>query len=233
MNNKSIHLLSVAPHPLDNDWGIGGTVARLAREGKEVVYVICTNGDKGSSDPKMKAADLARIREQEQTAAAKILGVKEVIFLRHPDLGLENVTDFRQEMLRLILEYRPEIVATVKPYEHLISNPDHRIAGRAVLDAVWPFAHAPNVFRDLMDQGLELHRVKEVILWGGEEHNHYRDISDTFELKLAALHCHKSQVDDIPADWAGHLKKQAEELGKIANCALAEVFFRVDVPPRL
>ena len=102
--------MAIAPHPLDNDMGLGGTVARWTREGKEVIYVICTNGDKASSDPDVKPEELSLVRKQEQQAAAKILGVKEVIFLGHPDLGLEYTTEFRKELLVLMLKYRPEIV---------------------------------------------------------------------------------------------------------------------------
>jgi len=103
MKDRAVHMLAFSPHPIDTEWGIGGTVARMTKEGKEVVYVVCTNGDKGSSDPDLLPEELAKIREKEQLEAAKILGVKEVIFLRHPDLELEYTLEFRKEVLRLIL----------------------------------------------------------------------------------------------------------------------------------
>ena len=89
-------MLAFAPHPLDFEMGMGGTIARLIQEGKEIVSVICTNGDKGSSDPSMKPQDLEKIREREELAAAKILGVKEVIFLRHNDLGNGGYTRIQE-----------------------------------------------------------------------------------------------------------------------------------------
>ena len=168
MDNQTAYALIVSSHPFDIEWSMAGTVAHWTKEGKDVVYVVCTNGDKGSMDPDIRAEDLARIREQEQSESAKILGVKEVIFLRHPDLGLEYTLELRKELLRLILKYRPEVVVTCDPHHMLyISNPHHRATGRAVLDAVWPCALAPNSYRDLMEQGLQPHKVKDDIVVGG------------------------------------------------------------------
>ena len=107
MATKPAQVMVVTPHPDDAEYGIAGTVARWVSEGKDVVYVVCTNGDKGASDTNMKPAELARRREQEQLAAAKLLGVREVIFLRHPDQGLEDTPEFRKELVRLIRMYRP------------------------------------------------------------------------------------------------------------------------------
>jgi LmbE family N-acetylglucosaminyl deacetylase len=194
LKKRAVYLLAFSPHPIDTELGIGGTVLQLTREGKEVVYVVCTNGDKGTSDPKLKAEKLAAIREKEQLAAAKILGVKEVVFLRHPDLGLEDTPEFRQEILKLILEYRPEIVATCDPYHRVyLSNKDHRTLGRVVMDDVWPAAQAPNYYPELQKQGYKLHRVKEVWLWQTDQPTLFRDITNTIDLKNEALRCHASQ----------------------------------------
>ena len=236
MNNTAVYAMAIAPHPFDNDMGLGGTVARWAREGKDVIYVICTNGDKASSDPNVKAEELAKAREREQLAAAKILGVKEVIFLRHPDLGLEYTPEFRKELLRLILGYRPEIVVTNDPYYRFrgyFSSLDHRTTGQATLDVVWPYELAPNTYRDLLEQGFQLHKVKEVLMWQTENAKYRVDITETFEIKIAALRCHKSQVDGLPAGWEERLKERATEAAKGENYALAEAFHRVEVLQRL
>ncbi|TET93325.1 MAG: PIG-L family deacetylase, partial [Desulfobacteraceae bacterium] len=119
----------VTPHPDDAEYGVAGTVARWIGEGKDVVYVVCTNGDKGTSNANMKPEALARIREEEQTAAARSLGVREVIFLRHPDQGLEDTPEFRKELVRLIRIYKPETVATADPYRRYVWHRDHRITG--------------------------------------------------------------------------------------------------------
>ncbi len=236
MREKAVHMMAFSPHPIDTEWGIGGTVARTTREGKDVIYVVCTNGDKGTSDPTIMPEELANIREQEQLAAAKILGVKEVIFLHHPDLGLEYTLEFRKEILRLILGYRPEIVATCDPYQHMryFSNRDHRVLGRLVLDAVWPTAQAPNTYRDLLQEGLQLHRVKEVLLWQTSEPNYKVDISDTFDIKMAAFQCHKSQIGDpVEPEFADRILESAKNVAQGENYKLGEVFHHQEVPPRL
>ena len=92
----------VTPHPDDAEFGVAGTVARWVREGKEVVYVVCTNGDKGTSDSNIRPGHLTRIRKKEQLAAAEVLGVRDVVFLRHPDQGLEDTPEFRKQLVRLI-----------------------------------------------------------------------------------------------------------------------------------
>jgi LmbE family N-acetylglucosaminyl deacetylase len=234
VTNSPIYLLAIAPHPFDNDWGIAGTIARLVREGKEVVYVVCTNGDKGTSDPSIKPEVLAETRKREQSAAAKILGVKETVFLGYPDLGLEYTPAFRQEILRLILKYRPEIVVTCDPlFSPHMSNPDHRVAGRVVLDAVWPYALAPNTYPDLQAEGLELHKVKEVWLWQTETPNFHSDVSNTWEIKLQAIKCHPSQVGVLADGWEGRMYERAVQAARGENFKAAEVFRRFEVLQRL
>jgi LmbE family N-acetylglucosaminyl deacetylase len=236
MNDKAAYLLAFAPHPHDFDLTMGGTAVRIIREGRDVVLVVCTNGDKGLSDPNYKAEELAGMREQEQLESAKILGVKEVIFLRHPDLGLEYTLELRNEILKLILTYRPEIVATRDPYQQrYISNPDHRAIGRAVLDAVWPCAQATNGLRDLMDEGLMFHKVQEVLLWTPEQPNYRSDVTDTIDIKLAAMACHKSMRIDIPPG-PDHDEKHKERHAIVAegtDYKYAEAFVRVKIPQRL
>jgi LmbE family N-acetylglucosaminyl deacetylase len=234
MISNSVYMLAIAPHPFDNDWGIAGTVARLVREKKDVVYVVCTNGDKGTSDPAIKVQELAKTRQQEQSAAAKILGVKETVFLGYPDLGLEYTPAFRQEILRLILKYRPEIVVTCDPtFSPLMSNPDHRVAGRVVLDAVWPYALAPNTFPELTAEGFQLHKVKEVWLWQTETPNFRSDISDTWEIKLQAVKCHQSQVGVLASGWEGRTYERAVQAAQGEKFKAAEPFHRFEVLQRL
>ena len=234
MSRMVVDILAFAPHPLDIEMGMGGTIAHFIQKGKNVVYVICTNGDKASSDPDMLPQELAVIRKEEQLDAAKLLGVQEVIFLHYPDLSLSYTPEFRKDILRLILEYRPEIVATCDPYERYISNPDHRITGQVVMDAVWPCALAPNTYRDLLRQGYELHRVKEVLLWATEEPNYYCDITDTFETKMAALSRHKSQVGDPPeAEFVKLATEQSKRAARGKKYKLGEAFHRLEVLQRL
>jgi LmbE family N-acetylglucosaminyl deacetylase len=234
LNNKPVYMLAFAPHPLDAEMGMGGTIAHMTREGKEIVLVICTNGDKGSSDPQMKPERLAKMREQEQLAAAKVLGIKEVKFLGHIDLTLEDTPELRKEILELILAYRPEVVVTCDPYQRYLSNRDHRVLGRVVMDAVWPFALAPNTYPDLQEKGLQLHKVKEVLLWQTEEPNYLRDVGNVYDIKLAALACHKSQIGDPMEDeFVEYLKQYSMRAARGQNYNLGESFHRLQVLQRL
>jgi LmbE family N-acetylglucosaminyl deacetylase len=232
---EPVYLLAISPHPSDPDFGIGGTVAKWARQGKSVVYVIASNGDKGSSDPDLKPEVLAKTRVRETEEACKLLGVKEVIFLPHPDQELEDEPVFRKEVLRMILTYRPEIVATCDPYNRMIiSNRDHRVCGRVVLDAVWPTAIAPNSFRDLLAEGLTIHHVKQVLLWAAAEPNYRVDISDTYDIKMKACRTHQSQIGPQGnQDFDGRLVETAKAVGKANDWQYGEAFQRLDVPQKL
>ena len=230
MSDNSAYLMAVTPHPGDTEFGIGGMVARWTREGKKVVYVICTNGDKGTSITTFKPQELVAIREKEQMAAARVLNVSEVIFLRHPDLGLEGTPGLGKEILGLILKYRPEIVATCDPSQRYLSNPDHRVTGRSVLDAVWPYAMALNAYPELRGNG-ERHRVNEILLWQPTEPNYYCDISDTFDTKFAAFSCHKTQAGDpVLPEFARRFKETARTAAREQNYELGENFHRIEVP---
>ena len=233
MKDSSVYMLAFSPHPVDTEWGIAGTVASLIKQGKDVVYVICTNGNTGSMDPEMKPEVLAKIREGEQLAAAEVLGVKEVIFLRHPDLGLEYTMDFRKEILRLILEYRPHVVATCDPYKRYISNPDHRILGQLVMDSVWPAALSPNTYPDLLAEGYQLHRVQEIWLWAPQEPNFTYDISDTFDVKMNAFACHKTQQVEPFDEFVTGFRERATMAAEGTNYKMAEAFHRLEVLQRL
>ena len=223
-------VLVIAPHPDDAEFGVAGTVARWTREGKDVVYVICTNGDKGTSDVNMKPQELAKIREQEQLAAARVLGVREVVFLRHPDQGIEDTSEFRKELVRQIRKYRPETVVSADPYRKYMWHRDHRITGQVVLDAIFPYARDYHAYPDLIEEGLLPHKVREVLLWGSEDSNYRSNITDTFDTKLAALRCHKSQVGNNPVPGlAERLRERAKMMAQGQDYELAESFHRVEI----
>ncbi len=225
---KQAHVLVVIPHPDDAESRMAGTVARWAREGKDVIYVVCTNGDKGTSDPNITPEELARVREQEQLAAAELLGVREVVFLRYSDQALEDTPEFRKEIVRLIRTYRPDIVVTVDPYRRYLEHRDHRITARVTLDAVFPYAGEVHAYPDLLEEGLQSHRVKEVLICGTGDPNHYIDITDTIDVKIAALRCHKSQVGDGPraAEW---MRQWAKTSAEGQDYELGEAFHREEV----
>lgn len=220
----------VTPHPDDAEYGVAGTVVRWTREGKQVIYVVCTNGDKGTGDMEMKPEQLAKIREQEQRAAAELLGVREVIFLRNPDQGLEDTPEFRKQIVRLIRLYRPEIVVTADPYRRYVWHRDHRITGQVTLDAVFPYARDHLAYPDLLEEGLQPHRVHEMLFWASDEINYRSDITDTYDLKIAALRCHKSQMAQLGSrqveNW---LEQRCRAMAEGEDFELAEGFHREEI----
>jgi LmbE family N-acetylglucosaminyl deacetylase len=231
MGLKKADIMVVSPHPDDAEFGIAGTVANWVRAGKVVIYVVCTSGDKGTSDITMKSEDLARMREEEQRNAAQVLGVSEVIYLRFPDQGVEDTPQFRKELVRLIRMYRPDLVATTDPYRKYIWHRDHRITGQVTLDAVFPYARDHLAYPDLLAEGLNPYKVQEMWLWGTEDVNHRVDITDTFDIKIAALACHKSQViGNISEEMRGRLLERARTMAEGESFELAEAFHRVQVP---
>ncbi len=230
MKTKAAEVMVVTPHPDDAEYGVAGTVVRWVSEGKGVIYVVCTNGDKGTSDVAIEPEKLAKIREKEQIAAANLLGVRDVVFLRHPDQGLEDTREFRKEIVRLIRLYRPETVVTADPYRRYIWHRDHRITGQVTLDAVFPYARDIHSYPDLIRKGLRPHKDKEVLLWGSENVNHRIDITETFHVKLNALRCHKSQVKDFPPkELEKRLMERHRSLAKGEKFLLAEGFHREEI----
>ena len=226
----AVDVLVITAHPDDAEFGVAGTVARWTTEGKQVVYVVCTSGDKGTSDRNLKSEVLAEIRKREQRAAAKVLGVQEVTFLGYPDQGLEDTSEFRKELVRWIRIYRPKIVVTSDPYRRYIWHRDHRIAGQVTLDAVFPFARDHLAYPDLVEEGLEPHNVEEMLFWAAEDINYRSDITDTFDLKVAALRCHESQVTGFPnPNWEDWLRERCRQMAEGEDFELAEGFHRVEI----
>lgn len=222
-------ILIIAAHPDDAEFGAAGTIAKWTAEGKEVFYAICTNGDKGSNDPQMTSEKLAKIRRQEQQAAADVLGVKEVVFLDHPDGGLEDTPQFRGELVRLIRYFRPLAIVTADPYRKYVWHRDHRIAAQAALDAIYPFARDRLSYPEHLATGLLPHKVGQVYCWAADEPNVFIDISQTFERKLKALLCHRSQVSSHGGDFAARVRGRAADLGKPKGIPLAEAFYFQEV----
>ena len=218
----------ITAHPDDAEFGAAGTVAKWISEGWECVYVVSTNGDKGSSDPKMTSERLAKIREKEQRNAAKVLGVSEVMFLGYPDGFLEDTAEYRGQLVKQIRRFKPEIVMAPDPYRRYFWHHDHRITGTVVLDAVYPYARDRLFYPEHQAQGLEPHKVAEVFTFGADDPDTFIDVSATWERKLQALRCHASQLPpDFDEGIKGWLTERAAEAGKGIGAPLAEGFRRV------
>jgi len=222
-------VLVVTPHPDDAEGGAGGSIAQWTKQGRKVVLVVCTNGDKGTSDRNVKPADLARLRAEEQRQAAAVLGIAEVVFLHFPDQGLEDCSEFREKLVRQIRIHRPETVVTIDPHRRYLRHRDHAMCGRVTLDAIFPYARDLWSYPEHLQEGLEPHRVQEVYLWGAEEPDTFLDITETFTLKMDALYCHASQMKRPRAEREAHTRAYYAEIGKNIGVELAEPFKRIEI----
>jgi LmbE family N-acetylglucosaminyl deacetylase len=222
------HILVTTPHPDDAETRFAGSTARWTREGKIVVYVVCSNGDKGTGDPDIRPEELAAVREREQLAAAEVLGVSEVIFLRYPDQALENSYEMRRDIVRQIRRFRPDTVVTVDPHGLYMDHRDHRMTGCATVEAVFPAAACPRAFPELLEEGLQPHRVSELLFSGRMSQNYHVDITGTIDVKLAALRCHQSQVGDRP-DFGEMIKNMARMNAEGLDYEYSEGFRREEI----
>ncbi|MDQ6691249.1 MAG: PIG-L family deacetylase [Candidatus Dormibacteraeota bacterium] len=226
-------VLMISAHPDDPDFGAAGTLARLAQAGSEVKIVICTDGSEGGEDPAIPDHVLTAQRYEEQRAAAKELGIAEVIFLGHPDGRLQHTLDFRREITRLIRVHRPELVLTHVPVIDINSSPgayhpDHLAVGAATLAAVYPASRNPRAFRELLAEGLEAWRVKEVWIPTWAAGDYYVDITSTVETKISALRRHDSQVKNWEK-WDETLRQRMREIGEKSGHEYAEGFKRIKI----
>ncbi len=233
-NDDADRILVVVAHPDDCDFGCAGSTARWTSEGREVSYCIVTDGDAGGSDRSMSRAEMARIRREEQTAAAAVVGVTEIAFLGHPDGRLQPTIDLRRDITRVIRQRRPLRVVTQSPERNygriFASHPDHLAAGEAALSAVYPDSRNPFAHMELLqEEGLEPHTVPEIYLMAATQGDTVVDITDTIDRKLAALRCHASQYsnwDELAERIRGWARLNAEQNGLRAGRS-AESFLRV------
>jgi len=194
--------------------------------GVAVDYLLLTSGDKGATDPRLAAAQVAALRETEQREAASRLGVRDIYFLCQLDGELEDTRALRGQVVRYLRRVRPEIVFThdpERPYPPYTTHRDHRVAGRVVLDAIYPAARDPRSFPEHLAAGLEPHTVRQVWLFSSAAPDTWVDIADSFDRKLAARLAHVSQTTDpaaLRADW----RERAARIGAQADLGLAEAF---------
>jgi LmbE family N-acetylglucosaminyl deacetylase len=224
-------ILVIAAHPDDVDFGVAGTIATFTEAGLDVSYCIVTNGDAGGSDRSVSRADMAVIRQAEQTAAAKQVGVHDLHFLGYPDGQVEATIGLRRDLARVIRLLRPDRVLCQSPERNYlrmgVSHPDHRAVGTAALDAVYPDSRNPFAFPELLaEEKLEPWTVREVWISGSPAPNHFVDITGTFPRKVAALRSHVTQISDpdgLEEMLRGWLTRSAE-LGGLPAGHLAEAF---------
>lgn len=226
MDMSKQRVLVIFAHPDDPEFMVGGTIAKWTREGARVDYVIITDGSAGSNDPTMTRERLVEMRQQEQRGACDAAGVQDLVFLGYQDGMLQPTIELRRELTRLIRRYKPTIVVCGDPLawyygNSYLNHADHRAAATAALEAVFPSSETRPIFRELLDEGLEPHKVHEVWITGAATPDTWVDISADLEKKIDALRHHRSQVEvgdgKFIRDWAA-------EDGKAHGIAYAESF---------
>ena len=229
-------ILVITAHPDDVDFGAAGTVAQWTDEGAEIHYGICTNGDAGGFDPTVPREEIPGIRQGEQRAAAALLGVRDVHFLGYPDGDLEVTQELRRDIARLIRLVKPDRMLIQSPERNWrripASHPDHLAAGEAAMRAIYPDARNPFAHPQLMAEGLSDWVVPEIWVMGGPHNNHWVDITDVYDRKLAAIRAHASQVAHLPEldtkmrTWFGATAVE----GGFGSDRLAEAFLIAHLP---
>jgi LmbE family N-acetylglucosaminyl deacetylase len=221
-------VMVIMAHPDDPEFFIGGTIALWVREGAEVVYLILTNGNKGSDDPEMTPVRLTELRQKEQRSAANLLGVKTIIFLDEPDGELQATLQLRQRVVREIRRHRPHVVICPDPTAYYFGNtyvnhPDHRAAGRVALEAIFPAARNRMYHPELLDEGLMPHTVREIFLAGALQPDRWVDITDVMDLKIQAIRSHASQLTD-PEGAIERVRQRAEAVDEYGRSVYREAF---------
>ena len=228
------NVLAVFAHPDDMDFSSSGTIAKWAKKGATITYLVCTDGSKGSDDPKMTPKKLSTIRKKEQLKAAKILGVKDVIFLRHVDGELVVNKKLKEDISKVIRQKKPDVVITLDPTflystkRGFVNHSDHRAAGQAAIDAVFPLARDRLNFPHHEKQGLSSHKVKTLLLVAMENPTHCEDITGVFKVKLQTLQVHASQVT-ADGVFEKRVRERSRIIGKKAGFRYAEGFKRIEL----
>jgi len=229
MPEKSKKVLVLTAHPDDAEFFAGGTLAKMILAGAEVALTIATDGDAGSFE--LDRARLADVRRMEALQAAAVLGVGEVVFLGHSDGELDRLEPgrLRGQFVRAIRQHRPDVLFAFDPFAPFEEHPDHRAAGFAAVEAAG-FSTLPLCYPEQLDEGLEPHRVAEKYFFAKQPGHADQavDISDTLELKVAAILEHRSQVDFLFASYA----QQAELAGVDIADSLSEGAVEGEQPGR-
>lgn len=219
--------MAIVAHPDDIEFSCAGTLARWAKAGSRIAYVLCTSGEVGIAEVGMSKSKAAEIRETEQRNAADIVGAQEVVFLREPDGMLQATLELRKKLIREIRRFRPEVVICGDPTivwagDSYINHPDHRAAATAALDAVFPAAGQPNLFEELNEEGISAHKPRKVYVTSWTQTDQYINITGTLDIKVAALRAHESQMKDW--DPEPRIKEWAAERAKGKEMTYAEAF---------
>lgn len=215
-------VLVIAAHPDDTEFGCAATMAKWAAQGKQVDFLLLTSGDQGNRDRMVHPSEIAAIREEEQRAAARILGVNSVTFLRYPDGMVVNDMALRRRLCGLIRQFRPHTLVTIDPWRPYQLHPDHRAAGYAALDAARG-SHAWHLYPEQLT-GVEPWRVQEVFLFWTGAADYWEDVSDYIDLRCQSLRAHASQLRDRADAVEARVRQAAHDTGEPHGYQYAEAF---------
>jgi LmbE family N-acetylglucosaminyl deacetylase len=228
-------VLAIGAHPDDVEFGCGATMAKLSESGAVLYFVICTDGNRGSRQNQFEKSVLIQSRKEEQLAAAKVLGAKEVIFLDEEDGNLVGDIHFKEKIVKLIRQLKPDMVFTHDPSWYYmiredgtaaVNHTDHRECGKAVLDAVYPLARDLQSFPYHLDEGLTPHIVPEIYLFNWDTPNYIFDVTESIDKKIKSIHAHISQIDD-PTAVEKRMRDRHSDLGKKFQLKYAEGFTKL------
>ena len=206
--------LCIVAHPDDIEFYCGGTVLKMTGRGLQVDFVVATSGDKGTRDATKSRAQVARTREKEQEAAARVLGAQRVAFLRHPDGELIETLELRKEFVREIRASKPDLLLTFDPSVGYRYHPDHRVVGRVALDSAWPSARDPLAYPECGPP----HETAEAWCFAGQDPTLEIDVSGVLDKKIEARNAHASQTGSAAA-----LRRRWNIIGRV------EKFHQVDL----
>lgn len=223
--------LVIFSHPDDAEFGAAPAIAALTARGVRIDYVVTTDGGKGTEDAAVSPAELSATRAAEQRAAADTLGVTEIVHLGYPDGYLTPSLELRRDITRQIRRFRPELVIAQNPQRRMdgnpfIGHPDHLATGEATLAAIYPAARDRHNFPELLGEGLEPWKVRQALVTGVERPNLWIDVGETFDIGLAALRCHASQV----SDWSAveeRLRERVLTAGQPVGLPMAQAFLSI------
>lgn len=222
----SKRILTIFPHPDDAETAAGGTLVTWARRGHHITLCILTDGDKGTADPSLAREDLIAQRRREQARAAARLAA-ELIYLDYEDGLVQPTIGLRRDLVRVMRQVRPQVVVANDPTVWFrlgayINHPDHRATGQAVVEALYPAVKKAAIFPELMEEGLNPHVVEEVWLTPTDQPDHWVDVKEVFEEKMALICDHVSQ---FPPEQARVVFTQlARDAGVPRGLELAESF---------
>lgn len=219
--------MAIVAHPDDIEFSCAGTLARWAKQGAILSFVLCTSGDVGISQIGVTKEKATQIRENEAKIGGEILGASELVFLRYPDGLLQPTLELRRRLVREIRRFKPEVILCGDPTivwagNDYINHPDHRAAATAALDATFPAAGQRNLYEEFELEGIFPCKPRKVFVTSWEGSDYFVNIEETIGQKIQALRAHESQMNGWDPEES--IRSWAAEAGRGKEMRFAESF---------